>query len=148
MRRVVLTVAASLLLASCASRAANVNPDPHVVILASDPSGAALELRCAGETSHHTTPVRIEVPPRDEYCDAELTMAGYRPARLRLDGYLVLTKGEPLHADEHHELDPSRATPVDVVLFPLQKLGDRMQNWLMRRVTADYRLTVALLRAE
>jgi hypothetical protein len=55
-----------------------------------------------------------------------------------------LKEGLPLREDEHHQLDQS-ATTLDMVLFPIQNLADRIQNAAMHKLHADYRLEVKLM---
>jgi hypothetical protein len=145
--RTLLALAAALAAAGCAARAANTAPEPRVLLLQSVPDGADVELTCHGEVLRAKTPVRLEVPEENDSCRLELTKDGYRPARARLDRQWVVSRGQPLRMDEHHELDPERVTwPGDVLLFPLQRLGDRLQNAAQRKLIPDYRITIELLR--
>ena len=70
----------------------------------------------------------------------------YRPLRMKFNRGLVLKEGIQLREDEHHQLDQSAST-LDMLLFPLQNLGDRIQNATMRKIRADYRLEVKLIPA-
>ena len=135
-----------VLLGGCASRAVNTTPDPRVVLLHSIPDDADVTLNCNGDVQHARTPVRLAVPPGNGFCQLELSKEGYRPARARFDWYFVVTRGEALRSDEHHQLDPARVTsPGDILLFPLQLLGDRIQNAVERKLIPDYRMTIELL---
>ena len=69
---------------------------------------------------------------------------GYRPQHIHFDRGLVLKEGLPLREEEHHQLDQSAST-LDMLLFPLQNLGDNIHNAAMRRLRADYRLEVKLV---
>jgi hypothetical protein len=56
----------------------------------------------------------------------------------------VLKQGIQLREDASHQLDQSAST-LDMLLFPLQNLGDRIQNATARKIRADYRLEVKLI---
>ena len=136
-----------LLVAGCATRAANVLPEPRVALLDSIPARADVELTCGGETRHATTPVRVAVPAGDDSCTLVLSKQGFRPVQARFDSHFVITRGRALRADERHELDSSRVTsPADLLTLPLQRWADRVQNALQRKVMADYEITVELSR--
>ena len=140
-------VVIALLAAGCASRAANTAPDPRIAVIDSIPRGADIEVTCHGEVRRATTPVRLAVPDDGDYCLMQLSMAGFLPARARFDRSWVVSRGEALRVDEHHELDAARVTwPGDVLLFPLQRLADRVQNAVQRKFVPDYRITIELLR--
>ena len=144
MRRVS-AVLSLLLAAGCASQAVNERPEPNVVELWSTPSHAAVSLDCgAGTVEKGTTPLRVDVPRYPERCTIDVVADGYRPLHMRFDRGLVLKEGLPLREEEHHQLEQS-ATTLDMVLFPLQNLADRVQNATMRKLRADYRLEVTLM---
>ncbi len=133
--------------AGCATRATNNLPEPRVALLVTIPDGADVELDCRGEVRHTVTPVKLAVPPDGDACSLTLSKVGYETKRVRFDGSFVMATGEPLRVDESHELDVARVTsPLDVLLMPLQRWSDRMQNALQRKVIADYRITVKLQR--
>lgn len=145
MRNVVVLLAA-LCLAGCASVAYNQPVEPKVVDLVSAPDRAAVEVDCGeGRVAHGTTPMHVEVPPPDERCSMTITADGYRPLHVQWSRSFVHQTGEPLRDEEHHELDPNRANIVDVILFPIQKLGDKIQNAAMRKIVADWRVKVKLM---
>ena len=131
--------------AGCASQASNEPPEPNVVELWSVPSHASVSLDCgAGTVVQGTTPLRVDVPRYPERCTIDVTADGYRPLRMKFDRGLVLKEGQPLREEEHHQLD-QHATTLDMLLFPLQNLGDRIQNAAMHTLRADYRLEVKLV---
>ena len=135
-----------VVIVGCASRAANTEPEPRVALIRSVPDGADLAISCHDQVRHVMTPAKVAVPPSSDPCSIEIVKQGYRPARARFDASFVVSRGEPLRLDEHHELDAGRVTwPGDVILFPLQRLGDRIQNAIARRQGADYRITIELL---
>jgi len=140
-------VLALLLLAAagCATHSVNQRPEPNVVELWSVPTHAAVSLDCgSGTVEQGTTPLRVDVPRYPEVCWIEASAEGYRPLRMRFNRGLVLTEGLPLREDEIHELD-QRAGTLDMLLFPLQNLGDRIQNAAMHKIRADYRLEIKLV---
>jgi hypothetical protein len=144
-------IAAALLLAlaaaGCASTAANEPPEPNVVEIVSVPNHASVSLDCgAGTVVKGTTPLRVDVPKYPEVCTMEVGADDYRPLRMKFNRGLVLKEGVQLREDEHHQLDQG-ATTIDMLLFPLQNLGDRIQNATMRKIRADYRLEVKLIPA-
>jgi hypothetical protein len=131
--------------AGCASTAVNERPEPNVVELWSTPSHASVSLDCgSGTVAQGTTPFRVDVPRYPEKCSIDVVAAGYRPLRMKFDRGLVLKEGLPLREDEHHQLDQS-ATTLDMVLFPIQNLADRIQNAAMHTLHADYRLEIKLI---
>ncbi|HXH40723.1 MAG TPA: hypothetical protein VNN08_18980 [Thermoanaerobaculia bacterium] len=135
----------ALAAAGCASHSANERPEPNVVELWSVPTHSSVNLDCgAGTIAKGITPLRVDVPRYPEICTIEVLADGYRPLRMRFDRGLVLREGLPLREDEHHQLDQSAST-LDMVLFPLQNLGDRIQNAAMHKLRADYRLELKLV---
>ncbi|MGH9423934.1 MAG: hypothetical protein ACRD3J_28415 [Thermoanaerobaculia bacterium] len=135
----------ALAAAGCASTAVNERPEPNVVELWSVPSHAAVSLDCgSGTIAQGTTPFRVDVPRYPEKCFIDVVAEGYRPLHMKFDRGLVLKEGLPLREDEHHQLDQS-ATTLDMVLFPIQNLADRIQNAAMHKLHADYRLEVKLI---
>jgi hypothetical protein len=131
--------------AGCASTSVNERPEPNVVELWSTPSHATVSLDCgAGKIEQGTTPLRVDVPRYPERCFIDLAAEGYRPLHMHFDRGLVLKEGLPLREVEHHQLDQN-ATTLDMLLFPLQNLGDNIHNAAMRKLRADYRLEVKLV---
>lgn len=131
--------------AGCASTAVNERPEPNVVELWSTPSHASVSLDCgSGTVAQGTTPFRVDVPRYPEKCSIDVVAEGYRPLRMKFDRGLVLKEGLPLREDEHHQLEQS-ATTLDMVLFPIQNLADRIQNAAMHTLRADYRLEIKLI---
>jgi hypothetical protein len=143
-------IAAISLITLCAagcisSRAANERPEPNIVELVSVPAHASVSLDCgSGNVAKGTTPIRVDVPPYPEICTIDVGAEGYRPLHMRFSRGLVLKEGQPLREDEHHQLDQSAST-LDMLLFPLQNLGDRIQNATARKIRADYRYEVKLI---
>ncbi len=135
----------AFVITGCASHAANEPPEPNVVELRSVPAHAAVSLDCgAGVVARGTTPMRVDVPRYPERCMIDVAADGYRSLHMRFDRGLVLKEGQPLREDEHHALD-QRATTLDMLLFPLQNLGDRIQNATTHKLRADYRLELKLM---
>ena len=135
----------ALAAAGCASQAVNEPPEPNVVEIVSVPPHASVSLDCgAGTVVKGTTPVRVDVPKYPEVCWMEVGADDYRPLRLKFNRGLVLKQGQPLRVEETHQLDQSAST-LDMLLFPLQNLGDRIQNAAARKIRADYRLEVKLV---
>ena len=133
------------LAAGCASQSANEPPEPNVVEIVSVPNHASVSLDCgSGTVVKGTTPLRVDVPKYPEVCTMEVGADDYRPLRMKFNRGLVLKEGIQLREDEHHQLDQS-ATTFDMLLFPLQNLGDRIQNATMRKIRADYRLEIRLI---
>jgi hypothetical protein len=144
-KRVASAILIALAAAGCATRAANERPEPNVVEVWSVPTHAAVNLDCgSGTFAKGTTPVRVDVPRYPEICTIELIADGYRPLKTRFSRGLVLTEGVPLREEEHHQLEQN-ATTLDMILFPLQNLGDNIQNAAMRKLRADYRLEFKLV---
>ena len=144
MRRIA-SVVFLVLVAGCASQAVNERPEPNVVEVWSTPSHAAVSLDCgAGTIEKGTTPLRVDVPRYPERCTIDLVAEGYRPLHMRFDRGLVLKEGLPLREEEHHQLEQSAST-LDMVLFPLQNLADRIQNAATQKLRADYRLEFKLI---
>ena len=144
MRRIA-SVVFLVLVAGCASQAVNERPEPNVVEVWSTPSHASVSLDCgAGTIEKGTTPLRVDVPRYPERCTIDLVAEGYRPLHMRIDRGLVLKEGLPLREEEHHQLEQSAST-LDMVLFPLQNLADRIQNATMQKLRADYRLEFKLI---
>jgi hypothetical protein len=133
------------LAAACASQSAPEPPEPNVVEIVSVPNHASVSLDCgAGTVVKGTTPLRVDVPKYPEVCTMEVGADDYRPLRMKFNRGLVLKQGIQLREDASHQLDQS-ATTLDMLLFPLQNLGDRIQNATMRKIRADYRLEVKLI---
>ena len=132
--------------AGCASSTSvSERPEPNVVELWSTPSHASVSLDCgAGKIEQGTTPLRVDVPRYPERCTIDLVAEGYRPLHMRFDRGLVLKEGLPLREEEHHQLEQS-ATTLDMLLFPLQNLGDNIRNATLRKLRADYRLELKLI---
>lgn len=131
--------------AGCASTAVSERPEPNVVELWSTPSHASVSLDCgSGTVAQGTTPFRVDVPRYPEKCSIDVVAEGYRPLRMKFDRGMVLKEGLPLREDEHHQLEQS-ATTLDMVLFPIQNLADRIQNAAMHTLRADYRLEIKLI---
>jgi hypothetical protein len=144
MRRIA-SAAFLVLAAGCATQAVNERPEPNVVEVWSTPSHASVSLDCgAGTIEKGTTPLRVDVPRYPERCTIDLVAEGYRPLHMRFDRGLVLKEGLPLREEEHHQLEQSAST-LDMVLFPLQNLADRIQNATMQKLHADYRLEFKLI---
>jgi hypothetical protein len=141
-----LTALLALAAAGCiSSHAANERPEPNVVELWSVPTHASVNLDCgSGTVASGMTPLRVDVPRYPEVCTIDVGAEGYRTLHMKFNRGLVLNEGVALREDEHHELN-QRATTLDMLLFPLQNLGDRIQNATMRKMRADYRLEVKLL---
>jgi hypothetical protein len=134
--------------AGCASHPANERPEPNVVELVSVPSHAAVSLDCgAGTVAKGTTPVRVDVPRYPEVCWIDANAEGYRTLHMKFNRGLVLNEGQALRMDEHHALD-QRAGTIDMVLFPLRNLSDRISNASAHAMTADYRLELKLIPIE
>jgi hypothetical protein len=128
----------------CASHSIDQLPEPNVVALYSVPPRASVNLDCgAGTIAHGTTPMRVDVPRYPERCTIDVTAEGYRPLNMRFDRGLVLKEGVPLHMDASHSLD-QRAGTIDMILFPLRNLADRVENAASRAGSADYRLELKL----
>jgi hypothetical protein len=129
----------------CASTAVNERPEPNVVELRSVPVHASVSLDCgSGTVAQGTTPFRVDVPRYPEKCSIDVVAEGYRSLHMKFDRGLVLKEGQQLREDEHHQLDQS-ATTLDMVLFPIQNLADRIQNAATHKLHADYRLEVTLI---
>ena len=117
-----------VLMAGCATHADNQRPEPNVVELHSVPPHASVNLDCgAGTIAHGTTPMRVDVPRYPERCTIDVTADGYRPLNMRFDRGLVLKEGVPLRVEASHTLDRT-ATTLDMILFPLRNLADRVEN--------------------
>ena len=133
------------LAAGCASQSTNEPPAPNVVEIVSVPNHASVSLDCgAGTVVKGTTPLRVDVPKYPEVCTMEVGADDYRPLRMKFNRGMVLKQGVPLREDASHQLDQSAST-FDMLLFPLQNLGDRIQNATSRKIRADYRLEVKLV---
>lgn len=133
------------LAAGCASQSANEPPEPNVVEIVSIPNHASVSLDCgSGTVVKGTTPLRVDVPKYPEVCTMEVGADDYRPLRMKFNRGLVLKEGIQLREDTSHQLDQSAST-FDMLLFPLQNLGDRIQNATMRKIRADYRLEIKLI---
>jgi hypothetical protein len=144
-RQAAIVLLITLTAAGCASRAANERPEPNVVELHSVPVHAAVSLDCgSGVVAQGTTPMRVDVPRYPERCTIDVVADGYRTLHMRFDRGLVLREGQSLREDEHHALD-QHATTLDMLLFPLQNLGDRIQNAATHKLRADYRLELRLI---
>jgi hypothetical protein len=138
-------VALLVLAAGCASQSANQPPEPNVVEIVSVPNHASVSLDCgAGTVVKGTTPLRVDVPKYPEVCTMEVGADDYQPLRMKFNRGLVLKQGVQLREDASHQLDQSAST-FDMLLFPLQNLGDRIQNATARKIRADYRLEVKLI---
>ena len=145
MRTIAAALSLALIAAGCASQSANEPPEPNVVEIVSVPNHASVSLDCgAGTVVKGTTPLRVDVPRYPEVCTMEVGADDYRPLRMKFNRGLVLKEGIQLREDASHQLDQS-ATTFDMLLFPLQNLGDRIQNATMRKIRADYRLEVKLI---
>jgi hypothetical protein len=141
------SVAAVLLLAGCASRAVNTLPEAHVAEIVTVPEHAMLDVDCAGHRLlHQPAPLRVNVPEYGAGCTMTVSSDGFRPLTMRFDSASVMRDGEPLRVEERHDLSRA-ATEADIVLFPLQMLGDRIQNAVMRKARADYRVVIKLFPA-
>ena len=142
-------IAALLLLAlaaGCASQSANEPPEPNVVEIVSVPNHASVSLDCgSGTVVKGTTPLRVDVPKYPEVCTMEVGADDYRPLRMKFNRGLVLKQGIQLREDALAPARPKRDRRFDMLLFPLQNLGDRIQNATMRKIRADYRLEVKLI---
>jgi hypothetical protein len=136
-----------VLAAGCvSSTAVDERPEPNVVELWSVPSHASVSLDCgAGTVEKGTTPLRVDVPHYPERCTIDVAAEGYRPLHMRFDRGLVLKEGLPLREEEHHQLEQSAGT-LDMLLFPLQNLGDSIRNATLRKLRADYRLELKLIK--
>ena len=147
MRRLLpLVLLVTLATAGCASHSANERPEPNVVELWSVPLHATVSLDCgAGTIVQGKTPLRVDVPRYPEVCTIEAVADGYRPLRMKFNRGLVLTEGQQLREEEHHALDQSAGT-IDMLLFPLRNLADNVQNATMRKLRADYRLEIKLIK--
>jgi hypothetical protein len=131
--------------AGCATHSANERPEPNVVELWSMPTHASVSLDCgAGKVEQGTTPVRVDLPRYPEVCSIEASADGYRTLRMPFNRGLVLKEGQPMREDEHHQLDQSAGT-LDMLLFPLRNLADRVQNATMHKLKADYRFDIKLV---
>lgn len=131
--------------AGCATTAVNERPEPNVVELWSVPSHASVSLDCGhGTVAQGTTPFRVDVPRYPEKCTIDVAAEGYRTLHMQFNRGLVLQEGKQLREDEHHQLDQS-ATTLDMVLFPIQNLADRIQNATSHKLRADYRLELKLM---
>ena len=130
----------------CASsRSVSEPPAPNVVEIVSVPLHASVSLDCgSGTIVKGTTPLRVDVPEYPEVCTMEVGADDYRPLRMKFNRGLVLREGQALRTEEHHQLEQSAGT-IDMLLFPLQNLGDRIQNATSRKIRADYRLEVKLV---
>ena len=134
--------------AGCASTSVPLRPEPNVVEIWSTPLHATVSLDCgAGTVEKGQTPLRVDVPRYPERCFIDLAAEGYRPVHMHFDRGLVLKEGLPLREEEHHQLDQNAST-LDMLLFPLQNLGDNIHNAAMRKLRADYRLEVKLMPAK
>ena len=91
-----------------------------------------------------STTLHVDVPKYPEVCTMEVGADDYRPLRMKFNRGLVLRQGQPLRVEEIHQLDQNAST-LDMLLFPLQNLGDRIQNAAARKIRADYRLEVKLV---
>jgi hypothetical protein len=137
----------AITIAGCATHSANLPPEPNVVELQTVPAHASVSLDCgAGTVAHGTTPMRVDVPRYPERCTIDVSAAGYRPLNMRFDRGLVLKEGVPLRVEANHTLDRS-ATTIDMILFPLRNLADRVENAASRAGSADYRLEIKLMPA-
>ncbi len=135
----------ALAAAGCASQSANQSPEPNVVELWSVPAHASVSLDCgAGTVVQGTTPLRVDVPRYPEKCTIDVANDGYRTLHMRFDRGLVLKEGQPLREDVSHQLD-QHASTLDMLLFPLQNLSDRIENAAMHKLHADYRLEIKLI---
>ena len=133
------------LAAGCASQSVPEPPEPNVVEIVSVPNHASVSLDCgSGTVVKGTTPLRVDVPKYPEVCTMEVGADDYRPLRMKFNRGLVLKQGVQRREDASHQLDQSAST-FDMLLFPLQNLGDRIQNATMRKIRADYRLEVKLI---
>ena len=104
---------------------ANEPPEPNVVEIVSVPNHASVSLDCgSGTVVKGTTPLRVDVPKYPEVCTMEVGADDYRPLRMKFNRGLVLKQGIQLREDASHQLDQSAST-LDMLLFPLQNLGDR-----------------------
>jgi hypothetical protein len=145
MMRITSALLIALTATGCASQAVNEPPEPNVVEIVSVPNHASVSLDCgAGTVAKGTTPLRVDVPRYPEVCTMEVGADDYRPLRMKFNRGLVLKQGQPLRVEETHQLDQSAST-LDMLLFPLQNLGDRIQNATARKIRADYRLEVKLV---
>jgi hypothetical protein len=90
--------------------------------------------------------MRVDLPRYPERCTIEVTADGYQTLNMRFDRGLVLKEGVPLRVEENHTLDRS-ATTLDMILFPLRNLADRVENAASRAGSADYRLEIKLMSA-
>ncbi len=135
----------AITIAGCATHSVNLPPEPNVVELQTAPPHASVSLDCgAGTVAHGTTPMRVDVPRYPERCTIEVTAEGYRPLNMRFDRGLVLKEGVPLRVEANHTLD-RKATTLDMILFPLRNLADRVENAASRAGSADYRLEIKLM---
>lgn len=135
----------AITITGCATHSANLPPEPNVVELYTVPAHASVSLDCgAGTVTHGTTPMRVDVPRYPERCTIDITANGYRPLNMRFDRGLVLKEGVPLRVEANHTLDRT-ATTLDMILFPLRNLADRVENAASRAGSADYRLEIKLM---
>jgi hypothetical protein len=145
MMRIAATLVLAIAAAGCASQSAPEPPEPNVVEVVSVPNHASVSLDCgSGTVVKGTTPLRVDVPKYPEVCTMEVGADDYRPLRMKFNRGMVLKQGVQLREDASHQLEQS-ATTFDMLLFPLQNLGDRIQNATMRKIRADYRLEVKLI---
>src|SRR5437870_4284857 len=104
--RILVASLAVLLVAGCATHAANQPPEPNVVDLRSVPPRAAVSLDCgAGTVARGTTPMRVDVPRYPEICTIDVVADGYQPLHMKFDRGLVLREGHALREEASHELD-------------------------------------------
>jgi hypothetical protein len=135
----------AITIAGCATHTANLPPEPNVVELVTVPPHASVTLDCgAGTVAHGTTPMRVDVPRYPERCTIDVTAEGYQRLNMRFDRGLVLKEGVPLRVEASHTLDRT-ATTLDMILFPLRNLADRVENAASRAGSADYRLEIKLI---
>jgi hypothetical protein len=135
----------AITIAGCATHTANLPPEPNVVELHTVPVHASVSLDCgAGTVAHGTTPMRVDVPSYPERCTIDVTAEGYQTLSMRFDRGLVLKEGVPLRVEASHTLDRT-ATTIDMILFPLRNLADRVENAASRAGSADYRLEIKLM---
>jgi hypothetical protein len=137
----------AITITGCATHSANLPPEPNVVELYTVPAHASVSLDCgAGTVVHGTTPMRVDVPRYPERCTIDVAAEGFRPLNMRFDRGLVLKEGVPMRVEANHTLDRS-ATTLDMILFPLRNLADRVENAASRAGSADYRLEIKLMPA-
>ena len=114
-------------------------------IVPSVPLHASVSLDCgSGTVAQGTTPFRVDVPRYPEKCTIDVAAEGYRTLHMQFNRGLVLKEGLQLREEEQHQLDQS-ATTLDMILFPIQNLADRIQNAATHKLRADYRLDLKLI---